>query len=373
MEGDGETCETEGACAKPIQYFKRSKNKSRVWERVAWFTRRSRTRDEDISVPDIDSIMSHDIHMDLDTSPSSSTYGSASPLNMSLYHETSSSSDGETSDCQDSSQAKHLKLYPNSEIIEQNCLRPSIARALFHQIDKSNSKLHVGHAPKHAVPKKKARGQFHKSDSFRFKKDMETEELMLSRTVSMPSDMVEQSSCHCAACCTCTPAQRLMGMCPAHKRLSSSTASLDTGLSLSYSCNSPPADNSANSSRPSSFQEDDVTNNEVLCESPSRRFSPQFSLDLGQFKSNSLPMYYSKKCKQCGKPMYKSHLPYNHQDFQDIAVCLNACVCKSFNECHKLLPVKSDSCQPRCIPESSAKLQKDDFTPDEFKKNRLVL
>ena len=47
--------------------------------------------------------------------------------------------------------------------------------------------------------------------------------------ICVQSRIDSANHCHCPACCTCTPAQRLMGLCPAHGRLSSSTTSLDTG------------------------------------------------------------------------------------------------------------------------------------------------
>ena len=385
MEGDGDSGEADRAeggsnFKRSTCYHKRIKSRSRVWEKVAWFTRRSRGREEDdATVPCDASGLPPDIQVDLDTSPASSIYDSASPLNISLYQETSSSSDGET-DNLDVNQVKRSRLYPNSEVIEQNCLRPSVAKALFLEMDSFNPKSFSSrHVPKHSWPKKKSRGMFHWRDSYHVSKESHYEDEVMPRTISMPNNMVEQSSCHCAACCTCSPAQRLMGLCPAHVRLSTSTTSLDTGLSLSYSCNDhiPPADNqpaaaSANFTAP---HEDDISlNNKIPMDSPVYKLDPQVSLDLGQFKSNSLPMYYSKKCKLCGKPTYKSHLPYNDRTFQDLAAVLNVCLCKSttISGCQKGQPPKIETNEPKTCDEAIVRPSKESLEPGQFRLRKSV-
>ena len=67
--------------------------------------------------------LSDDVHYDMMTDSRTLRLGS------------SSSSEGDISDLPDGSFIKRSHLYPNCEIVEQSCLRPSVARAVFLQLD----------------------------------------------------------------------------------------------------------------------------------------------------------------------------------------------------------------------------------------------
>ena len=95
-----------------------------------------------------------------------------------------------------------------SAVVEQSCLRPSLAKALFMQLDSEPCELGW------------VRG--HSSCT----------EAAPSDTLQQPNNVVTaQNNCHCLACCLCAPKERLSGACPLYVRRSLSTNSLDRGLS----------------------------------------------------------------------------------------------------------------------------------------------
>ena len=293
-----------GACAQVVH--KRSKSKSKVWEKVAWFTRRSRSREmpvEEATLPDADmAVLPLDV-MDLDVSPHSST-DPYPPLGSN------SSSDSELFESipYEGCHIKRSRLYPNSEVIEQNCLKPSMARALFHQMEAAN--LRTGKLPKHGWQKKKKKHGIPRTDSFCGSRLDVLEDDTLSRALSMPNEITGKSLCHCTACCSCTPSERLMGTCPAYARLSTSTTSLDTGLDLTSSCNN----DSASCINVPSY--DQPIFHRTCNTDQWKPIEPQFVLDSTQYKSNSLPSNYGKKCKVCNKPQgTRSHLPFSCRPF----------------------------------------------------------
>ena len=109
------------------------------------FTRRSRSKDHAVggataasSESDLSGIPLD--NMDFDISPSSSCFDAAG-LHQgpppSWVGSSSSTDSGETfqGEFQDGYRVKRSRLYPNSEVIEQHCLKPSVARALFHQME----------------------------------------------------------------------------------------------------------------------------------------------------------------------------------------------------------------------------------------------
>ena len=347
MEGQGEGAEasdSDGLPSRPSQ--KIVKGRSSVWEKVAWFTRRSRSRESGTSseltptAAAADPGPSPPDAMDCEASPSDSDSFA------SHWPEVSSSSESELfEEFQDGCRIKRSRLYPNSEIIEQNCLKPSVARALFLQIEAAN--LRGTKSKKHTWQKKKKSHGYSlvRSDSFHGRQGPSValaEKDLLSRTVSMPSE-ISKSSCHCPACCTCSPAQRLMGMCPAHARLSTSTASLDRGLSLSNI--NPCAKISMNKlNEPQNAPEGEA---DPTHSSPRVSVAVEDKLDLNQYKSNSLPMSYGKRCKQCQKPTYRPHLPRREAWLSDIPIMPNVDVCQCTAKpqgCTKLEDVKAICC-----------------------------
>ncbi len=136
-EDDTNSC-TGGNGKQTKTAHKRSKGKSRVWEKVAWFTRRSKSRDYSSSGAMLEegatAAASNDIsaveNIEEDLSPTASNCDQYSWIGSS-----SSSESGEMFEMVEGCKVKRSRLYPNSEIVEQNCLKPSIARALFHQIE----------------------------------------------------------------------------------------------------------------------------------------------------------------------------------------------------------------------------------------------
>ena len=144
---------------------KRSKGKSRVWEKVAWFTRRSRSKDHAVggataasSESDLSGIPLD--NMDFDISPSSSCFDAAGlhqGAPPSWVGSSSSTDSGETfqEEFQDGYRVKRSRLYPNSEVIEQHCLKPSVARALFHQMEAASCRGGKGTKYSWQVKKKK--------------------------------------------------------------------------------------------------------------------------------------------------------------------------------------------------------------------------
>ena len=119
----------------------KGKGKGKVWDKVVWFTRRSRSRDtplENAAVSDAEAAAYPSDEMDLDLSPTHSISLHSTITSKSLWAESSSSSESELFENEDGYMVKRSRLYPNSEIIEQNCLKPSVARALFLQMEAAN-------------------------------------------------------------------------------------------------------------------------------------------------------------------------------------------------------------------------------------------
>lgn len=136
---ESDTQDTEEQASHVKSELRRVKGKSKVWEKVTRFARRTR-RDslpepEGANVPDDDAAalpQSADC-MDYDLNPFH--LSGQSPA----WFESSSSSDGEATEAHLGMCVKKSRLYPNSEIVEQSCLRPSIAKALFQQMEAASS------------------------------------------------------------------------------------------------------------------------------------------------------------------------------------------------------------------------------------------
>ncbi|ELT89788.1 hypothetical protein CAPTEDRAFT_191628, partial [Capitella teleta] len=158
---DGESDSTSDSSSG--RSSKRPKAKSKVWDRVAWFSRKHRSKEAG-------------------EGPSSERQQACEC-------------------CQADTTVHH---YPNSEIVVQNCLKPSAARALFMQLESTGGSR----------------------DTWRPAQQRDDE------AVSDGGMEEQRVPCHCMACCSCSPSQRLLGSCPAFSfiRRSNSAASLDTML-----------------------------------------------------------------------------------------------------------------------------------------------
>lgn len=112
--------------ARPPRKRKSKSGKGGVWEKVVWFTRRSHRSREVEDLPDGAHAAAAPMLVDCDS-------GQSSPKDAELpWSESSSSSEV------DDGASEQKSAFPNSEVIEQHCLRPSVARALFQQMEVSN-------------------------------------------------------------------------------------------------------------------------------------------------------------------------------------------------------------------------------------------
>ena len=95
-----------------------------------WVAPLQRSSESDISGLPLD-------NMEFDISPSSSCCHHPGAAPPSWVGSSSSTDSGEMQEelQQDGYRVKRSRLYPNSEVIEQHCLKPSVARALFHQME----------------------------------------------------------------------------------------------------------------------------------------------------------------------------------------------------------------------------------------------
>ncbi|XP_074644813.1 uncharacterized protein LOC141901465 [Tubulanus polymorphus] len=123
--------ECEDIIASNSHNGKRDKRKSKVWQKVIWFTRKSSKnhRDQNFSeqagIPDENaaSLPADEFDFEFMARPP--------------WTESSSSSDTESSGDTNLG-IRRTATYPNSEIVEQNCLKPSVARALFQRMEATN-------------------------------------------------------------------------------------------------------------------------------------------------------------------------------------------------------------------------------------------
>jgi hypothetical protein len=236
---------------------------SKVWRKMSWFSRRSRHSRSQPETEDYED-----------------------RKNRPVSWVSSSSSEGDLSMAAMQLRLQRPSPYPNSEIVEQHCLKPSTTRATFQRLD--NAGKHLRHlnpmSSKLLWPKKK---------------HIELEDPAsesLSRTSSMPESVASAKDvCHCLACCNCTTTERLNGQCPAYLQRCTSTRSLDTALGeLQYSLDYYHKD----SDQATLLK--DTTDTQCLKENKS---SP----------IKLLPNYFSqsllRKCKACGKLLRQFHLP----------------------------------------------------------------
>lgn len=286
---------------------KHDKTKCKKWGKGAWFKRVEQQSSECTTSSDLAQPERED-HEGASAS-SSRPHEHASACSCKAMPGSTSSSDIEIYEGTECYRTKNSQRYPNSEVDEQNCLRPSMARAMFLQLESLTSPTKK--TKRFSWPKKKQAN----SDKVSLGPD---DSDCLIRTSSMPSGLASNdtlSNCHCPACCNCSPLERLQGSCPAFIRRFTSTTSLDTGLaelgcSLGYL------------STPWLEEEDwkQDTGLGHMCRSPPRLPSPSDPCyptwlikgddvaSLGSHtdphKTNSLPSYLSSRqrwCKICGK------------------------------------------------------------------------
>ena len=372
--GDDEPPDDGAADAeKPGVSKKHSKHKSKgkVWEKVAWFTRRSKSRDvsSDVTQSVTQSVCCEieEKQADKDTLHDEATGYSPQDLHSIKYPSwmgSDSSSEGEFYENEDGCIVKRSKLYPNSEIVEQNCLKPSIAKALFYQMELNNYKS--GKVMKYSWQKKKK--QLHNVPNLNEIYGADGD--LLLRAMSLPVNIVEKSKCHCQACCSCTPGQILRGLCPAHRRLSTSTSSLDTGLGNidvveceldQITAEEVFLDRSFVSNTSHSYQSN---------KRPHQAEQSQWGVGQHNYYSQSL----QRKCKVCGCVIRQSNMPLN-DDSQLPSLPTNDsfCQCKSAlskGQENSLLfgPCVSSRSQKILYKDPSGKSnERDTVSPLEFK------
>ncbi|XP_072027090.1 uncharacterized protein [Amphiura filiformis] len=209
----GTSSDSEGPAVRPP--IKRVKSKSRVWERVSWFSRKSRTTKEGhielsltgeeggaAAIPD---------QMEVDDMPSSSSGPSPRPLS-----DYSSSSEGDiaslslrTAGHNNGKKSNSSSRYSNSEVVYQNCVKPSLVKVMFGKADNNVCSTRI-HIPRRTTKKKIE--QMNLSDD-----DEDEDELEASKCHHHTRNQLNDSSklknawfdgnrhapCHCPACCSC--------------------------------------------------------------------------------------------------------------------------------------------------------------------------
>ncbi|XP_070558029.1 F-box/WD repeat-containing protein 7-like [Ptychodera flava] len=182
---------------------KRAKGRSRVWEKVAWLTRRGRASrysqsSENAAMGDeaCAAALPECMEVDQDLPSTASNF---SPAMSRPLSECSSSSEGDL-------MANPLcePCYPNSEVDSKSCIRPSLIRAMFRQLEPMS---YNRKNPKFArtCPKSASRGTDGEDSS-----PGERDSSCISSSSGSPStskkhndDSANGDSCHCPACCSC--------------------------------------------------------------------------------------------------------------------------------------------------------------------------
>ena len=195
----------------------------------------------------------------------------------------------------------------------------------------------------------------------------------------MPSGMTSKHTCHCRACCSCAPSEILQGLCPAHARLSTSTTSLDTGLSNLEGMETVPCvfEHNPQKSQDSEQQHSNQVQNTYqppVVEPVSVKTHPV-----------SPPKYYSqslqRKCKICGEVIRQSPLPIGtgdrHAELPGLPLQASFCRCKqhcvvlSRPSAVRSEVTAEDACPPppAPLPQSSkaVHLNRDKVEPLQFK------
>ncbi|XP_064633265.1 uncharacterized protein LOC135491374 [Lineus longissimus] len=221
----------------------KGRSKGKVWEKVAWFTRKSKSREqsEHAALPDdLEAVLPVD--MECDSSPT--TPKDPPSIEHFVWSESSSSSELESPSIMQKSHS-----YPNSEIVDQSCLRPSMARALFQQIEAANLYPKVSKPPwqkrqsSSNGKKRNSAYEIRKEDYLNDNWNSHSRE-DLPMANSMPRHLdnsyIKQyihKHCHCSFCCDCdqsvkTNVNALIGLGPlqAHSHSSTHVCSSRNGL-----------------------------------------------------------------------------------------------------------------------------------------------
>jgi hypothetical protein len=195
----------------------KGRSKGRVWEKVAWFTRKSKNREqsENAALPD-DMQAVLPVDMDCDSSPTSPK--DPPSIEHFVWSESSSSSELEIPGIMQKSHS-----YPNSEIVEQSCLKPSVARALFQQMEAANLYPKVSKPP---WQKRQSTSNAKKRNSaYEIRKDdylndnwsgHSREDLPMANSMPrhLDNSYIKQyihKHCHCSFCCDCDQSVRTNG------------------------------------------------------------------------------------------------------------------------------------------------------------------
>ncbi|XP_022096084.1 uncharacterized protein LOC110982156 [Acanthaster planci] len=202
----GGSSDSEGASARPPT--KRAKSKAKVWEKVAWFTRRPRRE------PETDSVLTGEDGgaaclpldvMDIDDVPSSSS--SHSPNMSQPLSEYSSSSEGDI----------HVAAYGNtskdaedSQVVYQNCVRPSLVKAMFGKNQGRGRDRKLQSFKKEKKSTKRSTREFaNDGDHFWTSKSIFDDKEINGIETKQPAATAEVEwdmktlQCHCPACCSC--------------------------------------------------------------------------------------------------------------------------------------------------------------------------
>ena len=277
IDADTQDVEEQVAYMKSEE-LRRIKGKSKVWDKMTKFARRSRRYSvpEGACVPDADAAAMPQSADGMDYDPNPFHLSERS----SAWFEGSSSSDGETTE---TLRMKKSRLYPNSEAIEQSS---SMARAPFLQMD-TGSSGRGGRPTKYGWQKKKRRAHH----SVRCVDHVTGLINNSARSTSMPVDF--------------TGGKKLGNPIP-HQRHTSSV-SLDSSFARNvYSAESQPF----------------LT---LPCQSPDDDMCVAM-------KTASLPNYHShsfqKKCKQCGLILNTTHSSDNGVIVDGMSDMFAACFCQ---------------------------------------------
>ena len=295
-------------------------HREKVWNKVSWFGRRC---DRDVHTQNIQT---------------------RRPISWG----STSSSEGDIGEMQ-----QRRRLSPNSEILEQNCLKQRTTKTMFLRLESlsDNSSNHNSPSSSNLTKKNQCNSKVLDGD-------------VMSRTTSMPEGVIPKELCHCLACCNCTTSERLTGQCPAYLQRCASTRSLDTALSeLEYSlayhnitCQHAVSE--------STYEGSDVDDPHQKTDTKTcKRLSP----------TKFLPNYFSqsllRKCKFCSKVLGQCHLPVSTTKKFNIPALppsLDYCDCKGLQEVSKLCSSGEETVTPH------TPLIKDKVSAVEFKAKSQV-
>ncbi|CAH1785081.1 unnamed protein product [Owenia fusiformis] len=335
----------------------RPKSKSKEWKK--WFSKKSRNSREN----SIDTTTTELEDVNADFSPTHShTNPDVSPMSPVNWSEWEFGSSSE-SDCNDSeTKIRRSRDFPNSEIDEKNCIKPSQTKTLFHQLEYNKSE---GSRPNWSKRKKKA---IHK-ESPRAPRPKSLELVDMSKSFCIYDfDSLDESSKD--KCCDFQHNESC-DKCATHwirRSISMSDLNLNflrTNFNVEQSRgNQIPQNLDLNSNASTST----IKHNEL-----NSMNSPTSYHVLNQFKSNSLPSYYRSKtrnlCAKCHLPV-RPHLTNYPSSTVRTPYITNRCHCES-------PPAHDAENDERCEISDTENVNKPSIAntilPEEFKTRKKVI